>query len=465
MSINFDTNNTDKIIEHVLVDHDYYNAVLFTHMFKHTLSNGGYLQIPYYMPNSIIRHNLQYSSNLTPQKYQATNLYIFKKSHNVVGVDYDAELVIENKSVKNNDKIYACFLLKIKKFSNDNDNEIDKLLKMSKNPSTYYDDMSFHFDPLIGNQSKIIQYNSDVNRVLIFTNPVPIKEIEFGGYQTIPSSLMLMEPSSYQIIQINNADQVDLKEGFQEGYEVMDCQLVDDNGTPQGKKTITKLVENDSPDNNIVGVMFSIFMVMTIGWFAAPPLYKSMVINQYKTSESITFATVFIGIVIATLGISLSIDGFSKKYHDSTEGYFGTMILFLLVVSYASIAISRLDTTFNTGPSINFNTLGSGFITMLSGVFTLLRQPKYLFGQTKPTIIVGILPLFSLLLIILSIVCFVGIKNDPDAKKKEKKRKGYIKHLNGLIMGIGSIYGFIAILYYFHMNYPLPTSSASVAVI
>jgi len=462
MSTNFDTNNTDKITEHVLVEHDYYNAVLFTHMFKHTLSNGGYLQIPYYMPNSIIRHNLQYSSNLTPQKYQATNLYIFKKSHNIVGVDYDAELVIENKSVKNNDKIYACFLLKIKKFSNDNDNDIDKLLKMSKNPSTYYDDMSFHFDPLIGNQSKIIQYNSDVNRVLIFTNPVSIKEIEFGGYQTIPSSLMLMEPSSYQIIQINGAKN---QEGFQEGYEMMDCQLVDNKGSIKGKKTLTKLVENDSPDNKIVGVMFSIFMVMTIGWFAAPPLYQSMVMNQYKTSESITVATVFIGIIIVALGLSLSIDGFSKKYHDSTEGYIGTMILFLVAVSYVSITLSRLDKIYNPGPAIVFSTLGSGFISMLTGVFTLLKQIKYLFGQIKPTIIVGILPLFSLLLIILSIVCFVGIKNDPDAKKKEKKQKGYIKHLTGLIMGIGSIYGFMAILYYFHINYyPLPISSASSGV-
>ncbi len=454
MSTNFDTNNTDKITDNVLVEHDYYNAVLFTHMFKHTLSNGGYLQIPYYMPNSIIRHNLQYTSNLTPQKYQATNLYIFKKSHNIVGVDYDAELVIENKSVKNNDKIYACFLLKIKKFSNDNDNDIDKLLKMSKNPSTYYDDMSFHFDPLIGNQSKIIQYNSDVNRVLIFTNPIPIKEIEFGGYQTIPSSLMLMEPSSYQIIQINTADQVGLKEGFQEGYEVMDCQLVDDKGTPQGNKTITKLVENDSPDNKIIGIIFSILMVMTIGWFAAPPLYKSIVINQYKTSESITVATVFIGVVIAALGAGLVGDGFSKKYYDTTEGYIGAMILFLVAVSYASIAFRRLDETYNTGPAIvfSFSTFDSGFKNMLIGVSTMLTQIKYLFGQTKPTIIVGILPLLSLLLIILSIVCFVGIKNDPDAKKKEKKQKGYIKHLIGLIMGIGSIYGFMAILYYFHMN-------------
>jgi hypothetical protein len=84
MSTIFETNNSDKIIKHVLIEHDYYNALLFTHMFKYTLSNGGYLQIPYYMPNSIINPNLQYSANLTPQKYQATNLYIFKKTHIIV---------------------------------------------------------------------------------------------------------------------------------------------------------------------------------------------------------------------------------------------------------------------------------------------------------------------------------------------------------------------------------------------
>ena len=469
MSTVIEINNSDKITEHVLVEHDYYTSVLFTHMFKHTLSNGGYLQIPYYMPNSIIRHNLQYSSNLMTQKYQATNLYIFKKSHSIPGVDYDAELVIENKNVNTSDKIYTCFLLKINKFSKDSDNAIDKLLKISKNPSSYYDDMDFYFDPLIGNQSKIIQYNSDVNRVLIFTAPIPIKEIEFGAYQTIPVSLMLMEPSSYQIIQINNADQVEIKEGFQEGYDVMDCQLIDDKGDTKGDKTLTTLVANDSPDNNLVGFMFSIFMVMTIGWFAAPPLYKSMVINIYtnalinntpdNTSNNtqdpvvvnITFATVFIGIVIAALGVLLVIDGFSKKYYDSTEGSLGALIVGLVVASYLSIRVSRLDNIFTKGINLRFGSLGLGFKNMLSGVSTMLLNTEYLFGKINPFTI-GILPLFSLLMIILSIVCFVGIKKDPDVKKKEKKRKGYIKHLIGLIMGIGSVYGFMAILYYFHLN-------------
>lgn len=451
MSTVFEINNSDKITEHVLVEHDYYTSVLFTHMFKHTLSNGGYLQIPYYMPNSIIRHNLQYSSNLMTQKYQATNLYIFKKSHSIPGVDYDAELVIENKNVNTSDKIYTCFLLKINKFSKDSDNAIDKLLKISKNPSSYYDDMSFDFEPLIGNQSKIIQYNSDVNRVLIFTTPIPIKEIEFGAYQTIPVSLMLMEPSSYQIIQINQSDQLEMKEGFQEGYDVMDCQLIDETGTKKGKNTITKLAEIDSTDNKIVGIVFSIFMVMTIGWFAAPPLYKSMVINIYKNEQDITFATVFIGIVIAAFGVSLVIDGFSKKYYDSTEGSLGTMIVGLVVASYVSIWVSRMNKEFTNKKDLDFGSLGVGFKNMLSGVSTMLLNTEYLFGKIKPFTI-GILPLFSLLMIILSIVCFVGIKKDPDVKKKEKKRKGYIKHLIGLIMGIGSVYGFMAILYYFHLN-------------
>jgi hypothetical protein len=332
--------------------------------------------------------------------------------------------------------------------------------------------MDFYFDPLIGNQSKIIQYNSDVNRVLIFTAPIPIKEIEFGAYQTIPVSLMLMEPSSYQIIQINQSDQLEMKEGFQEGYDVMDCQLIDETGTKKGKNTITKLAEIDSVDNKIVGIVFSIFMVMTIGWFAAPPLYKSMVINIYNTNAvvnanemdpavvNITFATVFIGIVIAALGVSLVIDGFSKKYYDSTEGSLGTMIVGLVVASYVSIWVSRLNKEFNEGKHLRFDSLGLGFKNMLSGVSTMLLNTEYLFGKIKPFTI-GILPLFSLLMIILSIVCFVGIKKDPDVKKKEKKQKGYIKHLIGLIMGIGSVYGFMAILYYFHMSYPLPTSSAT----
>lgn len=192
-------------------------------------------------------------------------------------------------------------------------------------------------------------------------------------------------------------------------------------------------------------------MVMTIGWFAAPPLYKSMVINIYKNEQDITFATVFIGIVIAAFGVSLVIDGFSKKYYDSTEGSLGTMIVGLVVASYVSIWVSRMNKEITNKKDLDFGSLGVGFKNMLSGVSTMLLNTEYLFGKIKPFTI-GILPLFSLLMIILSIVCFVGIKKDPDVKKKEKKRKGYIKHLIGLIMGIGSVYGFMAILYYFHLN-------------
>lgn len=460
MSTIFETNNSDKIIKHVLIEHDYYNAILFTHMFKYTLSNGGYLQIPYYMPNSIINPNLQYSANLTPQKYQATNLYIFKKTHIIAGIDYDAELVIENQSVKNKDKIYTCFLLKIKKFSKDDANDIDKLLKISKNPSTYYDDMGFHFNPLIGNQSKIIQYDSDVNKVLIFTTPIGIKEIEFGGYKTIPSSLMILKPSSYQIIQINQPIQSETKEGFQEGYEMMDCRLVDDKNVTRGDKTLTKLVEQDSLDNKIMGVIFSILMVIVIGWFASAPLYKYIVINQYKNhDQSTTFATFFIGLVFFIFGAALFFDGLSVKYPNTTESYFGAMVILLVVVSSVSIAFNRLDNNYNNGPALDYTKIGQGFLDMMAGVFTILRQPTYVFGSTKPMII-GILVWVVLLIVILSVVCFVGIKKDPDSIKKEKSQKGYINHLIGLIMGIGSIYGFILIMYYFHIAYELPKSSS-----
>ena len=185
-----------------------------------------------------------------------------------------------------------------------------------------------------------------------------------------------------------------------------------------------------------------------------------MVLDQYKEPQPVTFATVFIGVVFFILGAALFFDGLSAKYPNTTESYFGAMVLFLVIISGVSIAFSRLDTaTYNRGPALDFSKLPKGFLNMLAGMFAILIEFKYLVGQTNPTMIIGILWWVVLLIVILSIVCFVGIKNDPDAKKKEKKQKGYIKHLNGLIMGIGSVYGFMLILYYFHIVYGIPTSS------
>jgi hypothetical protein len=296
-----------------------------------------------------------------------------------------------------------------------------------------------------------------VNRVLIFTTPISIKEIEFGGYQSIPASLMILNPSSYQIVQINDGVQSGIKEGFQEGYDMMDCQLVDDKGMTQGENTITKLVENDTPDNKILGTVFSMLMMIVIGWFSAPWLYKVMVMDKYISNPSLSFASFFIGLVICTLGAGLFVDGFFLKYHNTTEGFFGFMIMFLVVVSYTSIAFSRLDIKYNNRVDFKLEELGNGFYNMVGGMITILKNIEYLFGNiTGTSMIIGIVWWVALLMIILLVVCFVGIKNDPDAKKKEKAQKGYIKHLNGLIMGIGSIYGFIAIIYCFHIMYEIP---------
>jgi len=469
MSTSFNTN--DDPIQNVIVQHDYYTAVLYTHMFNHTALNGGYLKIPYYMPNSIIRPNLQYTENATTQKYQANNLYIFKKTHKIIDVDYDAELVIENKNVNNSDKIYTCFLLKNKRFSRDSDNAINILLKKSQKPHITYDNMVFKLNPLIEKQSKIIQYKSNGDVVLIFTNPIIINDTDFDGYKNIPESLMQLYPSNnhkYKIIKIlsdtSNMDtplgtsNVSKTEGFQEGYDIMDCQMVDEKGVTKGNNTMTKLMTTNSKENDMmmVGNLFTLFVLIISGWLVSPSVYKYIVIEHHTDT---TFPSIFIGILIFILGLFLFIDGMQ---FDKIESIIGMLMLIFLGVSIASIILKRTDETFikNSAGVITtfdgatpFSTFIQGFKPMLERIIDLFT--KFGVGKYSPFKYIGIAPLIAILIILVSVISFVAIKKDKDVKRKDKKQKGYTKNLIGIVMSFGILYGIMLIIYGFHL-YPPP---------
>ena len=424
-------------------------------MFRRTVSNGGYLQIPYNMPNSINKPNLQYTSNLTTQKYQCANLYIFKKTHDILGIGYDAELIIENKNVNNNNKIYCCFLLKNTRFSNVPKNDIDKLLEASINPPVHYDDMRFDFETLIGKQPSIIEYNSGVDKVLIFATPISIRETNFTKYNQISSLLMKLFPDkgSYGLIQMRAV------EGFQEGYEMMDCQLIDDTGKTKGNNVATRLMTTNSKENNaiLMSNLFTLSVLIFSGWFIAPTLYKPIIVEHNKTTSSLTFSSIFIGILIFLLGIVLFINGLQ---YDKTESIVGMLLLLFLVVSSASIILKRIDPFFitpNNGSSVNFddkntfNTFVSGFYPMIIKTIALIS--KYPVGQLeKEPMYLGIFPWIGILLVALFTICFVGIKNDKAVKQKDSKTRGYKQNLIGLILGFGIIYGIMFIIYCFQLT-------------
>ena len=79
--------------------------------------------------------NIIYSKTGMPQNYQAQNLYITGKLHNI-NIDYDGELIIKNLAQTTQQTIYTIFLLKTKTpiiFKSLVDTKIDTFLQNSTN--------------------------------------------------------------------------------------------------------------------------------------------------------------------------------------------------------------------------------------------------------------------------------------------------------------------------------------------
>jgi hypothetical protein len=304
-------------------------------------------------------------------------------------------------------------------------------------------------------QPTIIEYNSGVDKVLIFATPISIRETNFTKYNQISSLLMKLFPDkgSYGLIQMRSV------EGFQEGYEMMDCQLIDDTGNTKGNNVATRLMTTNSKENNamLMSNLFTLSVLIFSGWFIAPTLYKSIIVEHNKTTSSLTFSSIFIGILIFLLGIVLFINGLQ---YDKTESIVGMLLLLFLVVSSASIILKRIDPFFitpNNGSSVNFddkntlNTFVSGFYPMIIQTITLIS--KYPVGQLeKEPMYLGIFPWIGILLVALFTICFVGIKNDKAVKQKDSKTRGYKQNLIGLILGFGIIYGIMFIIYCFQLT-------------
>ena len=117
----FDLNNT---VKNTSIQYNYENTTFYKNQFEKTLENGGYIKIPY--PSKSNTPNIT-SNTLLKGEYVTKNLYIVKKIHNIKDTPFDGELVIEHKSLTNNEKtLYVCFLLKSSKSKTE---PIDTLLK------------------------------------------------------------------------------------------------------------------------------------------------------------------------------------------------------------------------------------------------------------------------------------------------------------------------------------------------
>ena len=178
--------------------------------------------------------NVIYSKTGMPQNYQAQNLYIAGKLHNI-NIDYDGELIIKNLAQTTQQTIYTIFLLKTKTpilFKSWVDTKLDMFLQ---NPTN---SISLAINDLVQPTSYVV-YTDQFTKIIIDTNVINVTS-DLSEY-TSKTDLFTTNPSTYSIVP--NQTTKNSIEGFS-----LDMSGTLINNDPNGDYLICDNLPIDSPE-------------------------------------------------------------------------------------------------------------------------------------------------------------------------------------------------------------------------
>jgi hypothetical protein len=275
--MSFDTTQILNTIDSV--QYNYYPTTFYKNQYQNTLKNSGYIKIPYTSKSN--------ESNIAVfgSGYVTTNLYVMKPVHSVKQVSYDAELIVEHRSLTNyNDPLYTCFLLKTTEGAN---NALDDILAGES-------DTSLDLNSLISSQRALVFKNTLLKSALmvIFTTPIAV-ETHFDRLQ-LGFTFLAPYVNNYSIL---NAKPIlggsDIVEGFTEGMEDDSkavtvagyCQPIDETD-PSISQTAGVIIPIDSKSlhdestNTTIRTMlnfFGFFILVLSAFFVTPVAYRILI--------------------------------------------------------------------------------------------------------------------------------------------------------------------------------------------
>jgi len=198
----FDLNN--NIINNT-IHCNYDKTDFYKNQIEKTVANGGYIKIPY--PSKSNTPNI-YSDKLFNGEYVTKNIYIIKKIHKIKNIQFDGELVIEHKSLTNNETpLYSCFLLKTS--TNTNATDIDTLISGTS-------DTSINMNSYSISEKKAIFYKTSNENVIIFPTPILVKSA-FDEYKS--QAILNLPENSNEYSVVNITSNLGNIEGFKEGVD------------------------------------------------------------------------------------------------------------------------------------------------------------------------------------------------------------------------------------------------------
>lgn len=339
--------------------------------------------------------NIIYKKNNVKVNYQATDIYINDKNHNIKNVIHDGEIVILHRPTTTSIKIYTCFPYIGSNINTDIDNLIDS---ESHSLSNIYQDEPFSIE-----MNKYIDHNPQVREyettdtlgekciVIVFEHVIKIKHHLDG--KTLEKGLfnVILEKPDVSIVEDKLKTPSILMEGFHEGIRSQEDAM---------KKLSETVVNNDadviykceylpvdtedmvqvlqvpigSPGygkevgNKISGIFVSntifIFGVLVV-FFLSPLFYgfiESLVKGSKTLTEDITFMKDYLNmgvnllnliliLIVSVITIILLIYGLVSS--DGTAIAISIFLPFCALISYVGITFFRGGVSVKSNPEVS----------------------------------------------------------------------------------------------------------------
>jgi hypothetical protein len=444
--MSFDISDSVRIANDKKVLCNYYDCSIYLSQYERTPNNGGYIKIPYFTPENVIKPNTTFISGEPTINYMSNKLYIFKKTHNINGVKYDGELIIENKRITNGtNKMYICFPL-ITNTRNASANQLDKIIDNSEQLITKKLKMTVNLNSMFNKLQKYIFYKSGDDIVVVFTEPINVKN---GFDKYVPCQLFSGYNENYNILQnvSGNEGFQNFTEGFVEGLSSgeMDCYPIDEKGNSViPETTIVGLTTGSASQNKTINLLFTMIMfviILSVSIVGGPPLYKYIFYTKFEDTN-LQFTVLFVLFYLCWSFLGMTIGGFIiKDGATSLAGIFFTVLIGISgIISY--LVLSK-DTDFaDYRLEINLNILGAFFrwvvSTYIPDFFKLFSNSKYFYGR-----------IVALISIIISSI-FLGLVTNKKNKNKSKRnlagQKDEAKRKNFAIAMI-SVFGLFSAIF------------------
>lgn len=267
------------------VMYNYLNTSIYKNQYANSLNKNDlseqYIKISFTNGKNTTNPSFIINNN----KYVTRHLYILNKNHNIQGIEYDGELIIEHTPITNGEKSYLCILLQTN--PNIKETAIDKIINNS-----FKDHLELNINDLllsINKQEECI--GNPAQNVYILKQPIQINSRFDNFIVNSPILFPKYKKEDYHTIRLSSYSKDNAIESFVEGAtnKYMECQLMDASKDtsptitiPINGKTTQTASETNLVNTSSNFIVFFVFLAVSLT--IIPICYSSFVVKTINTT-------------------------------------------------------------------------------------------------------------------------------------------------------------------------------------